>query len=98
MTSYPVETTTRPPALPIGLAPGPGPSTLAVHGRSRQAHAHHSLTTPIVQTATYTFEDTADLCDFMEARLWGGAKERSEYGRYGNPTVTEAEAALAALD
>jgi cystathionine gamma-synthase len=51
-----------------------------------------------VQTATYTFEGTADLCDFMEARMWGGAKQRSEYGRYGNPTVAEAEARLAALD
>ncbi len=98
MTTYPVETTTRPSALPIGLAPGSGPSTRAVHGGSKRTYAHHSLTTPIVQTATYTFEDTADLCDFMEARMWGGAKERSEYGRYGNPTVAEAEARLAALD
>jgi hypothetical protein len=86
---HPVETTTRPPALPIGLVPGSGPSTRAVHGGSRRTYAHHSLTAPIVQTATYTFEDTADLCDFMEARMWGGAQERSEYGRYGNPTVAE---------
>jgi cystathionine gamma-synthase len=69
-----------------------------VHGAAKRTYAHHSLTTPIVQTATYTFEDTADLCDFMEARMWGGAKERSEYGRYGNPTVAETEARIAALD
>jgi len=98
MTTYPVETTTQPPALPIGIAFGSGPSTRAVHGGSRRTYAHHSLTTPIVQTATYTFENTADLCDFMEARMWGSAKQRSEYGRYGNPTVAEAEARIAALD
>jgi cystathionine gamma-synthase len=98
MTTYPVETTTRPSAFPIGLASGSGPSTRAVHGKARQTYAHHSLTPPIVQTATYTFEDTADLCNFMEARMWGGTKQRSEYGRYGNPTVAEAEAKLAALD
>src|SRR3974377_1461021 len=98
MTTYPVEATTRPSAVPIRVAPASGPSTRAVHGRARQTYAHHSLTSPIVQTATYTFEDTADLCDFMEAGRWGGAKQRSEYGRYGNPTVAEAEARLAALD
>lgn len=98
MTTYPVETNTRPAALPIGLAPGSGLATRAVHGGSKRTNAHHSLTTPVVQTATYTFENTADLCGFMEARLWGGAQERSEYGRYGNPTVAEAEAKLAALD
>lgn len=98
MTTQPIETATRLPVLPIGLAPTPGPSTRAVHGGSKHTYTHHSLTAPIVQTATYTFEDTADLCDFMQARMWGGAKERSEYGRYGNPTVTEAEARLAVLD
>jgi cystathionine gamma-synthase len=98
MTTYSVETTLRPSAPPIELTPRSGLSTRAVHGAAKRTQAHHSLTTPIVQTATYTFEDTADLCDFMDARMWGGTKQRSEYGRYGNPTVTEAEARLAALD
>ena len=50
-----------------------GPSTRAVHGRKRdkEVQAYHSLVTPLVQTATYTFEDTADLCAFMEAKMWG---------------------------
>lgn len=75
-----------------------GSSTDAVHlGRARH-NAYHSLTVPVVQTATYTFEDTADLCAFQEARMWGGAKDRTEYGRYGNPTVAACEAKLAALD
>ena len=100
MTTYPIETVPRlgATALPINPVTPRGPSTRAVHGGSRRTFAHHALTTPIVQTATYTFEDTADLCGFMEARMWGGAKDRSEYGRYGNPTVTEAEAKIAALD
>ncbi|KAA3646810.1 MAG: aminotransferase class I/II-fold pyridoxal phosphate-dependent enzyme [Chloroflexi bacterium] len=75
-----------------------GPSTQAVHGE-RHANPYHSVAEPIVQTATYTFEDTADLSAFMEARMWGReANGRSEYGRYGNPTVTAVEQRLAALE
>lgn len=77
-----------------------GPSTRAVHGRValRQSNAHYALTTPIVQTATYTFANTADLCAFMESKLWGGNADRREYGRYGNPTVQAVEKRLAALE
>lgn len=81
-----------------GLPAAAGDSTIAVHAGSERPNAHHSLTAPVVQTATYTFADTQDLCDFMDARMWGGAKGRTEYGRYGNPTVTAAEAKLAALE
>ncbi len=79
-------------------APVPGPSTTAVHAGARRPNAYHSLTTPVVQTATYTFENTADLCAFQEARMWGGADGRVDYGRYGNPTVADCEARLAALE
>jgi len=82
-----------------------GPSTEAVHAGTARPNAHHALTVPIVQTATYTFENTADLCAFQEARMWGRARDgtspyggRTEYGRYGNPTVAACEAKLAALD
>lgn len=80
-----------------------GPSTRAVHGRKRDKEipAYHSLVTPLVQTATYTFEDTADLCAFMEAKMWGtdpAMAKRGEYGRYGNPTVREVERRIASLD
>ncbi len=84
-------------AAPVARAE-PGPSTAAVHAGTAHPHAYHSLTVPVVQTATYTFKDTADLCDFQEARLWGGERGRVEYGRYGNPTVADCEARLAALD
>jgi cystathionine gamma-synthase len=75
-----------------------GPSTQSVHaGRSRR-QPHHALTTPLVQTATYTFDDTADLIDFMRSKVWGDGVPREEYGRYGNPTVRAVETRLAALE
>lgn len=75
-----------------------GSSTRAVHGGVERDKAFHSLTTPIVQTATYTFASTQELIDFMESKTWGDGDERGEYGRYGNPTVTAVEKKLAALD
>ncbi len=90
-------TDTALPSHPIGHD-RPGPSTQAVHAGDARPFAHHALTTPVVQTATYTFADTADLCAFMDERMWDGARDRAEYGRYGNPTVAAAEAKLAALD
>lgn len=77
-----------------------GFSTRAVHGKlaGRNIKPNHALVTPVVQTATYTFADTADLCAFMDAKMWGGMEERGEYGRYGNPTVRAVEKRIAALD
>lgn len=73
-------------------------STRSVHAGEARAKPYHALTTPIVQTSTFTFADTADLVSFKEAYMWGDEKERSEYGRYGNPTVYAAERKLAELD
>jgi cystathionine gamma-synthase len=67
--------------------------TSAVHGRQPRHFAHDSLTLPIVQTATYTFKNTAELVAYME-----GQKDREEYGRYGNPTVRVLEEHVAALE
>lgn len=77
-----------------------GASTRAIHGAKdgRQTNANHALVTPVVQTATYTFADTADLCAFMEAKMWGGTGDRGEYGRYGNPTVRAVEKRIAGLE
>jgi cystathionine gamma-synthase len=75
-----------------------GSSTRAVHGGTRRKKAFSALTTPIVQSATFTFTDTQDLCDFMDKKVWGGELDREEYGRYGNPTVWAVEERLAALD
>ncbi|MFK7991095.1 MAG: PLP-dependent aspartate aminotransferase family protein [Sandaracinaceae bacterium] len=68
-------------------------ATRAVHGGEPRQHPYSALTAPIVQTATYTFESTADLRDFFEGRV-----EREEYGRYGNPSVRHVEQKIASLE
>ena len=76
-----------------GDVPKAGPSTHAVHGGEARAKLANAVTEPIIQTATYTFADTAELVDHFEGRI-----EREEYGRYGNPTQRVAERKLAALE
>jgi cystathionine gamma-synthase len=76
-----------------GAAKSPGFSTLSVHGGEPRPKLGNALTTPIVQTATYTFADTRELHDHFQRRI-----EREEYGRYGNPTQRTAERKLAALE
>ena len=77
-----------------------GPATRAVHGRVelRQTNPNFSLTSPIVQTSTYTFKNTAELCEFQEDKMWGRPLTRREYNRYGNPSVKAVEQRLAALE
>ena len=72
-----------------------GPSTRAVHGGEREGRPRvaDSLTTPIVQTATFWFRDTQEVIDYQEGR-----HPSFEYGRYGNPTVRTAEQKLCELE
>ena len=91
------------PAGPNGQGPEAESPTLssltqAVHAGEKRYLSHDSLTVPIVQTSTFTFEDTASLINFMEEHMFWEVPEREEYGRYGNPTVRAVEAKLAALD
>lgn len=79
----PSSTNQRPPAL----------STIAVHAGEPRKKAHDAITTPIISSATYVFENTAELREYFE-----GNTEREEYGRYGNPTVRAAEQKIAALE
>jgi cystathionine gamma-synthase len=76
------------------IAPERSLLTASVHGGQPDHFAHDSLTLPIVQTATYTFADTAELVTYMQ----GSGKEREEYGRYGNPTVRVLEERVASLE
>ncbi|MDX2053387.1 MAG: aminotransferase class I/II-fold pyridoxal phosphate-dependent enzyme [Polyangiaceae bacterium] len=71
-------------------------STLAVHGGVPRKRPHHALAPAIALTATYTFEDTADLEQYMRGE--DADPEREEYGRYGNPTVREFENRMAVLE
>lgn len=70
-----------------------GPSTQAVHAGQPRSKPGDALTTPVFQTATYVFRNTAELRDYMDGRI-----RREEYGRYGNPTVREAERKIAELE
>jgi len=70
-----------------------GNSTQAVHAGERNAPQSDSITTPIHQTSTYWFQDSAEVMAYQEGR-----KLRDEYGRYGNPTWRAAEQKLAALE
>ncbi|MHC4843560.1 MAG: trans-sulfuration enzyme family protein [Planctomycetota bacterium] len=68
-------------------------STRAIHaGEPRRRYAD-SITTPIIQTSTFTFRDSKHI----EAYTKEG-KEHFEYGRYGNPTAQIAEKRLADLE
>ena len=71
-----------------------GPSTMSVHGGEPRQKPAHALTTPIVQTATYTWANSQELKDHFDGKLG----ERIDYGRYGNPTQKIAESKLAALE
>mgnify|MGYP001221456249 FL=1 len=68
-------------------------STRAIHaGEPREKYAD-SLTTPIVQTATFTFKNSKAIEDYTKK-----GKAHFEYGRYGNPTAKIAERRLANLE
>lgn len=73
-------------------------STRAVYAGEERPKPHYALTTPIFQTGTFTFTDTADMVEFMEAQKQGRETMRLEYGRYGNPTLAAVERKLADLD
>lgn len=73
-------------------------STKAIHAGSRRVKPFHALTMPIVQTALFTFRDTADMVAFQREVLESRPSERQEYGRYGNPTQHAVERKLAQLD
>jgi cystathionine gamma-synthase len=73
-------------------------STQSVHGGTARRKPFGAISTPIVQTATYTFANTADLRAYMESKFYRGGGEGVEYGRYGNPTVEAVEAKIAALE
>ncbi|CAG9467180.1 unnamed protein product [Pedinophyceae sp. YPF-701] len=70
-------------------------STAAVHAGERDGRPRvsDSLTTPIVQTSTFTFRDSDELIAYQE-----GSYGSFEYGRYGNPTTRACEEKIRALE
>jgi cystathionine gamma-synthase len=71
-------------------------STDAVHAGINPRRPFNALAPGVAQTATYTFQSTADLEQYMRGE--DSDPEREEYGRYGNPTVRELELRVAALE
>ena len=51
-------------------------STQAVHAGEERPKPYGALTTPIVQTSTYTFADTAEIMDFMHRKAAGDSPVR----------------------
>ena len=68
-------------------------STKAVHAGEARLKHEGSLTDPVFQAATYSFENTQSVIDFIEQK-----QQREEYGRYGNPGERAVERKLAALE
>ncbi len=79
------------------LPPAPkktrGESTLAVHAGEDRQKLGDSITDPIICAATFTFESTQAVVDFIEQK-----QPREEYGRYGNPGEKVIERKLAELE
>ncbi len=73
-------------------------ATQAVHAGEEKRKPYGALTTPIVQTSTYTFTNTAEILEFMQKKAANDPQRRDEYGRYSNPTQTSAERKIAALE
>jgi cystathionine gamma-synthase len=73
--------------------PGMSLSTRAIHAGEPRIKYADSLTTPIVQTSTFTFSSSRAIEDYTKK-----GKEHYEYGRYGNPTAKIAEQRLADLE
>jgi methionine-gamma-lyase len=69
-----------------------GFGSLAIHGGHRQDPNYAHLT-PIYASSTYVF-DTAE----QGMRRFSGQEEGYIYSRWGNPTMTEAEEKIAALE
>jgi cystathionine gamma-synthase len=79
-------------------------STTTVHAGDDHTKPYDAVPSPIVQTSTYTFANTAAIVAFTSGEASAGAPpastlwEREEYGRYGNPTVRAVERRLSALE
>ncbi|CAD5196123.1 unnamed protein product [Musa acuminata subsp. malaccensis] len=69
--------------------------SLAVHAGERfgRRTATDAITTPVVNTSAYWFNNSDELIDFKEKR-----HASFEYGRYGNPTTQALEEKMSALE
>ncbi|RUO57846.1 trans-sulfuration enzyme family protein [Pseudidiomarina insulisalsae] len=68
------------------------PATVTIHGGKRRDE-HGALVAPLYQTATFSFETTA-----QGSARFAGEQEGYIYSRLGNPTVNELEVRVAQLE
>ena len=78
---------------PRGGSRDAGDSTRSVHAGERRHQTSEAITTPIYQTSTFWFRDSAELRDYAEGKI-----KRDEYGRYGNPTWRAVERKICELE
>src|SRR6204780_4367257 len=70
-----------------------GDATLAIHVGQGKFHKGASVGVEIARTANFTFASTEEM------KRWAEGKSRAYiYTRYGNPTLTVAEAKIAELE
>ncbi|MDZ4769342.1 MAG: PLP-dependent aspartate aminotransferase family protein [Chloroflexota bacterium] len=74
-----------------------GESTRAVHAGVAPNH-YGAVTTPIIHSATFVYENTADLVAHLGRKARGEPVDYEEYARLGNPTVDAIERKVAALE
>ncbi len=67
-------------------------TSLAIHGNDSK-HADHAHITPIYATSTFTFDTAQQGMERFE-----GKQEGYIYSRWGNPTFTDAEKVIAAME
>src|SRR5580698_120984 len=68
-------------------------STSAIHAGEDHFGIGGPVSTPIVRSSTFTFSSTAEM------KRWAEGKSKAYiYTRYGNPTLTVAEAKIAGLE
>ena len=73
-------------------------ATKVVHAGEPRRKPHGAITTPIIQSSTYTFVDSNEIFEYMQSKVDGGRPSRDEYGRYGNPTQRVVEEKLASIE
>ena len=69
-----------------------GFETVCIHGGHQQENNRAHLT-PIYASSTYTFDNAEQAVDIFQ-----GKEEGYVYGRFGNPTINEAEEKIALME
>jgi len=78
--------------MPVKKFPFSGFSSVAIHG-GHEGDPNYAHLTPIYASSTYVFDEAE-----QGMRRFSGEEKGYIYGRWGNPTITEAEEKIAALE